>query len=184
MGRRGLTRGLDFKRRFFLNSYDPERDPQGETLASILGAVVPVCGGINLEYYFSRLDCRVYGAGSKLPHNVNGLIGVMNGLEGDLLTGLPTQMTEVHEPIRLMLLVQQTPENALRAAQKNPSVYEWILNGWVRYFSITPGTFELHEFAQGEMRLLCLSARVPSGAAAPLEVAPVQTLEVPARGLR
>ncbi|MCC6824065.1 MAG: DUF2309 family protein, partial [Verrucomicrobia subdivision 3 bacterium] len=92
--------------------------------------------------------------------------------------------TEVHEPIRLMLLVQQTPENALRAAQKNPSVYEWILNGWVRYFSITPGTFELHEFAQGEMRLLCLSARVPSGAAAPLEVAPVQTLEVPARGLR
>lgn len=184
VGRRGLTRGLDFKRRFFLNSYDPERDPQGETLASILGAVVPVCGGINLEYYFSRLDCRVYGAGSKLPHNVNGLIGVMNGLEGDLLTGLPTQMTEVHEPIRLMLLVQQTPENALRAAQKNPSVYEWILNGWVRYFSITPGTFELHEFAQGEMRLLCLSARVPSGAAAPLEVAPVQTLEVPARGLR
>jgi len=151
VGRRGLTRGLDLNRRLFLNSYDPERDPEGEILASILTAVVPVCGGINLEYYFSRLDCRVYGAGSKLPHNVNGLIGVMNGLEGDLLTGLPTQMTEVHEPVRLMLLVQQTPQNALRAAQKHANVYEWILNGWVRYFSITPGSCELYEFRQGAM---------------------------------
>lgn len=156
VGRRGLTRGLDFQRRMFLNSYDPELDPTGEILAGILTAVVPVCGGINLEYYFSRMDCRVYGAGSKLPHNVNGLIAVVNGIEGDLLTGLPSQMTEVHEPVRLLLLVQQTPEVALAAAQKYPGVYEWIENEWVRYFSVSPGTFELHQYKNGSMLPMAL----------------------------
>jgi len=162
VGRRALTRGLNLERRMFLNSYDPDLDPSGDILAGILGAVVPVCGGINLEYFFSRLDCRVYGAGSKLPHNVNGLIGVMNGTEGDLLTGLPTQMTEVHEPVRLTLLVQQTPETALKAAQKSPAVYEWILNGWVRYFAIVPGTYEIYEFRGGQMVRMALSGAAPA----------------------
>ncbi|MBX3167739.1 MAG: DUF2309 domain-containing protein [Candidatus Eremiobacteraeota bacterium] len=175
VGRRGLTRGIDFQRRLFLNSYDPELDPTGEILANILTAVVPVCGGINLEYYFSRLDCRVYGAGSKLPHNVNGLIAVVNGIEGDLLTGLPSQMTEVHEPVRLFLLVQQTPETALAAARKFPGVYQWVENGWVRYFSITPGSFELHEYKNGTMQPMqligCPGPIVPVAdvGAAPLE---------------
>lgn len=38
----------------------------------------PVCGGINLEYYFSRVDNQKLGAGTKLPHNVMGLFGVAN----------------------------------------------------------------------------------------------------------
>ncbi|MFN8614015.1 MAG: DUF2309 domain-containing protein [Vulcanimicrobiota bacterium] len=167
VGRRALTRGLNFDRRMFLNSYDPDLDPSGDTLAGILGAVVPVCGGINLEYFFSRLDCRVYGAGSKLPHNINGLIGVMNGTEGDLLTGLPTQMTEVHEPIRLTLLVQQTPETALKAAQKSPAVYEWIMNGWVRYFAIDPASFEVYEYRGGSMVRMKLGSSTVAPAAPP-----------------
>ena len=100
IGRRGLTDGLFLDRRAFLSSYDPTRDPSGETLVAVLRAVVPVCAGINLEYYFSRLDPRRYGAGTKLPHNVNGLLGVCNGIESDLLNGLPTQMTEIHDPVR------------------------------------------------------------------------------------
>lgn len=166
VGRRTLTRGLNLDRRMFLNSYDPDLDPSGDILAGILGAVVPVCGGINLEYFFSRLDCHVYGAGSKLPHNVNGLIGVMNGTEGDLLTGLPTQMTEVHEPVRLTLLVQQTPETALKAAQKNPAVFEWVQNGWVLYFSITPGTYEVHQFRDGQMVRMGFTPAAPPPASA------------------
>lgn len=150
VGQRSLTRGLNLDRRVFLNSYDPELDPEGDILAGILSAVVPVCGGINLEYYFSRLDPAVYGAGSKLPHNVNGLIGVMNGTEGDLLTGLPSQMTEVHETVRLMLLVQAEPEVALKAARKNAGVYEWIENGWVCYHCIS-SKLELFEFRDHAM---------------------------------
>ena len=79
-------------------------------MAKILSAVIPVCGGINLEYLFSRIDNSVYGAGTKLPHNVIGLLGVANGVEGDLRTGLPSQMIEVHEPSRLLIVVEQTRE--------------------------------------------------------------------------
>lgn len=150
VGQRSLTRGLNLDRRVFLNSYDPELDPEGEILAGILSAVVPVCGGINLEYFFSRLDPAVYGAGSKLPHNINGLIGVMNGTEGDLLTGLPSQMTEVHDPVRLLLLVQAEPAVALKAAQKNAGVFEWIEGGWVRYFCLSRA-MRLYEYDDGRM---------------------------------
>lgn len=151
VGRRALTRGLDLKRRAFLNSYDPSTDPEGSILSSILSAVVPVCGGISLEYYFSRVDVDRYGAGSKLPHNVNGLIGVTNGVEGDLLTGLPTQMIEVHTPVRLNLIVEHEADVALAAAKKNASIFEWIENYWIRYFSISPSTKKIREFRDGKM---------------------------------
>jgi uncharacterized protein len=54
-----------------------------------------------LEYYFSRVDNQKLGAGTKLPHNVMGLIGVANGIEGDLRPGLPLQMIEVHDPVKI-----------------------------------------------------------------------------------
>jgi uncharacterized protein YbcC (UPF0753/DUF2309 family) len=75
VGRREKTRGLFFDRRAFLVSYDPERDPRDEALARVLGAVIPVCGGISLEYYFSTVDNEGYGCGTKLPHNITGLVG-------------------------------------------------------------------------------------------------------------
>jgi uncharacterized protein YbcC (UPF0753/DUF2309 family) len=138
VGRRSLTRGLFLDRRAFLNSYDPTTDPSGNVLASILAAVVPVCGGINLEYYFSRVDNEVYGAGTKLPHNVVSLVGVANGVDGDLRTGLPWQMVEIHEPIRLLVLVEQRPAVVLEAAKRNGSIFSWIRNGWVRLGAIDP----------------------------------------------
>ena len=151
VGRRALTSGLFLDRRTFLNSYEPARDPQGVILTSILAAVIPVCAGINLEYYFSRIDPRVYGAGTKLPHNVNGLLGVCNGIEGDLLTGLPTQMTEIHDPVRLLVIVEQTPEVALLAVRRNPSVFEFVENEWVRYGCLDPGAGEVWHYERGEM---------------------------------
>lgn len=138
VGRRSLSRGLFFDRRAFLNSYDPLQDPKGDVLAGILGAVIPVCGGINLEYFFSRVDNEKYGAGTKLPHNVVSLIGVANGVDGDLRTGLPWQMVEVHDPVRLLVVLEQTPEVALSAAKRNPAIFEWVANGWVRLAAISP----------------------------------------------
>ena len=154
VGRRALTAGLFLDRRAFLSSYDPTQDPGGETLVAILSAVIPVCAGINLEYFFSRIAPRTYGAGTKLPHNVNGLLGVCNGIEGDLLTGLPTQMTEIHDPVRLLTIVEQTPELALAAARRKPAVFEWIEHDWVRYACVHPESREIWMFAAGEMRPL------------------------------
>ncbi|HEY1955637.1 MAG TPA: putative inorganic carbon transporter subunit DabA, partial [Polyangiaceae bacterium] len=154
VGRRALTSGLFLDRRAFLSSYDPEHDPTGDVLAELLPAVIPVCAGINLEYFFSRIDPRVYGAGSKLPHNVNGLVGVCNGIEGDLLTGLPTQMTEIHDPLRLLVVVEQSPEIALAAARRSPSIGEVIENEWVRYACIDPTSHEAWMAHRGTMMKL------------------------------
>ncbi len=151
VGRRALTASLFLDRRTFLSSYEPGRDPHGEILTSVLAAVIPVCAGINLEYYFSRIDPRIYGAGTKLPHNINGLLGVCNGIEGDLLTGLPTQMTEIHDPIRLLVVVEQAPDVALLAAKRNPSVFELVENDWVRYACVDPADGEVWLYERGEM---------------------------------
>lgn len=151
VGRRDLTRDLNLNRRSFLNSYDPSLDPDGTILAQILGAVVPVCGGINLEYFFSRIDPKKYGAGSKLPHNVAGLLGVTNGIDSDLLTGLPTQMTEVHDPLRIAIVVEQTPEIALKSIQKNAAIYEWVENEWVKYYAISPIDGRSYSFKDGRL---------------------------------
>ncbi|MEQ8231153.1 MAG: DUF2309 domain-containing protein, partial [Gammaproteobacteria bacterium] len=95
IGRRRSTRGLFMDRRAFLISYDPTTDPDGERLGALLAAAAPVGAGISLEYYFSYVDPRGYGCGTKLPHNITGLIGVVDGHASDLRTGLPWQMVEI-----------------------------------------------------------------------------------------
>lgn len=140
ISRKSTIKGLFFDRRAFLNSYDYREDREGKALAKILGAAAPVCGGINLEYYFSKMDPDKLGAGTKLPHNVMGLIGVANGADGDLRTGLPYQMVEIHDPIRLLMIVEQYPEVVINVIRSNPSTYEWIKNNWVHFVVIDPST--------------------------------------------
>lgn len=149
VGRRDITRNLFLDRRAFLNSFDYQVDPEGKYLLGILNAIAPVCGGINLEYYFSRVDNQKLGAGTKLPHNVMGLIGVANGIDGDLRTGLPSQMIEVHDPIRLLAIVEHFPEVVLKTMQINPATYEWFNNEWVRLVVIDPATKSPFLFKDG-----------------------------------
>lgn len=149
VGRRSLTKQLFLDRRAFLNSYNYEIDPEGELLFGILKPLGPVCGGINLEYFFSRVDNQKLGAGTKLPHNVMGLFGVANGIEGDLRPGLPSQMIEVHDPIRLMLVVEHHPDIVLKIIQRSPEVYEWYINEWIHLIVIDPSTRKLSQFKEG-----------------------------------
>lgn len=138
IARRKRTFGENFVRRAFLQSYDPKSDCNGDILADILASVIPVCGGINLDYYFSRLDPSVYGCGSKLSHNVCALLGVGNGVDDDLLTGLPIQMTELHDPIRLLLIIEQTEEIIVKAIKKNILFINWIKNDWIKIAQLDP----------------------------------------------
>ena len=153
VARRSLTKGLFLDRRSFLNSYDYQIDPDGKHLLGILNAVAPVCGGINLEYYFSRVDNQKLGAGSKLPHNVMGLIGVGNGIEGDLRPGLPSQMVEVHDPVRLMVVVEHLPEVVLETIQRNPATFEWFANEWVLLTVIHPETKKAYHYRNGRFQI-------------------------------
>ncbi len=131
VGRRARSRGLFLDRRSFLVSYDPTRDADGAILARIMAAVVPVVAGISLEYYFSYVDPSGYGCGTKLPHNVTSLLGVMDGAQSDLRTGLPWQMVEIHEPARLAMVIDGTPDRVLRVVRDNPAIERLVRNRWI-----------------------------------------------------
>ncbi|MGK3983969.1 DUF2309 domain-containing protein [Sorangium sp. So ce136] len=149
VGRRELTRGLFLDRRAFLVSYDPTQDPAGAILERILLAVGPVGAGINLEYYFSRVDNLRYGAGTKLPHNLVSLLGVMDGSLSDLRTGLPKQMIEIHEPVRLLVVVEASTETAAAICARQPSIRELVFNGWIQFACVDPATGEIAHLARG-----------------------------------
>ena len=150
VGRRSSTRGLFFDRRAFLVSYDAAEDPANKNLAALLGAVIPVCGGISLEYYFSYVDNEIYGCGTKLPHNVTGLLGVMNGYSSDLRTGLPWQMVEIHEPVRILFVVETSPERLLGTIQANPLLWEFLSNRWIRLAAVDPAGGPILAYRDGK----------------------------------
>lgn len=139
IGRRALTRGLFLDRRSFLVSYDPTiDDAEGTLLQRLMGAPLPVCAGISLEYFFSTMDPEKFGCGTKLPHNVVGLLGVSNGADGDLRPGLWRQTTEIHDPIRLVTLVEAEPEVVTRVLHRLPAVKNTVVNAWIHLFACSP----------------------------------------------
>jgi uncharacterized protein YbcC (UPF0753/DUF2309 family) len=148
-----MTKGLFLDRRAFLNSYDYSTDPDGKLLIGVMRPLGIVCGGINLEYYFSRIDNYRLGAGTKLPHNVAGLVGVTNSSDGDLRPGLPVQMVEVHDPVRLLLIVEHYPEVVLKTIKSEPALYEWFEKEWVHIAARDPRSGEFHYFRNGEFKL-------------------------------
>jgi uncharacterized protein YbcC (UPF0753/DUF2309 family) len=75
-----------------------------------------------------------------------GLLGVANGMDGDLRTGLPTQMVEVHDPLRLLMIVEHYPEIVLEAIKSNESTYEWFKNSWEHLIVIHPETHNFYLF--------------------------------------
>lgn len=151
IGRRELTKGVFLDRRAFLNSYDYRLDETGERLQKIINAATPVCGGINLEYYFSKVDNHKLGAGSKLSHNVVGLFAVTNGASGDLRTGLPSQMIELHDPIRLMMIVEHYPDVVLNSIKANPNTWLWFKNEWIHLVILHPQTGLYYRWYQGKL---------------------------------
>ena len=102
-----------------------------------------------MEYYFSRVDNYKLGAGTKLPHNVNGLIGVANSSDGDLRSGLPWQMIEVHDPVRLLIIIEHFPDVVLKTVKSDSAMYEWFINEWVHLSVINPESNELYYFKEG-----------------------------------
>lgn len=150
VGRRERTRGLYLDRRCFLTCYDPTQDDADSTiLTRLLSAAVPVCGGINLEYYFSHVDSTGWGCGTKLPHNLTALIGVMDGMASDLRTGLPWQMVEIHEPVRLLFIIETTPARMLRIMDRNPGIALIIRNDWVQLAVLDPHSSAIQVYRNG-----------------------------------
>jgi uncharacterized protein YbcC (UPF0753/DUF2309 family) len=170
VGRRWRTRGLFLDRRTFLTSYDPTQDDEeARILERILKAVIPVCGGINLEYLFSYLDPAGYGCSSKLPHNIVSLLGVMDGAASDLRPGLPWQMVEIHEPVRIMFILETAPEKVLAVLARNPNLEAIVNNGWVQLSVLDPNSAHIQVIREGKF-----SAYRPATTTLPIVQASIQ----------
>jgi uncharacterized protein YbcC (UPF0753/DUF2309 family) len=151
---RERTLGRDLDGRVFLHSYDWRADRDFATLTLILTAPVIVASWINLQYYASSVDNRVFGSGNKVLHNVVGTLGVVEGTGGDLRTGLPWQSVHdgsglVHEPLRLSVLVE-APVAAINAViESHEGLRQLVDNGWVHLLAIGANGAVAHRYLGG-----------------------------------
>jgi uncharacterized protein YbcC (UPF0753/DUF2309 family) len=151
MGRRSLSRGINFEGRTFLHSYDHSQDPDGKYLEIIMTAPMIVANWINMEHYFSTVDPLVYGAGSKAYHNVVGNIGVMYGSESDLCVGLPIQTVfdgdkPYHDPMRLFAIIEAPLERIATIVGRHEILQQLTRNRWINLIAIDPDTKKFFHF--------------------------------------
>ena len=70
----------------------------------------------------------------------------MTGLESDLRTGLPSQMTDIHDPLRLLCVIEQDPDVVQNVIDTTPAIAEWIRNSWVRVAAFDPRRSKFYFF--------------------------------------
>ena len=149
------TAGVDLSGRAFLHDYDWQKDPEFATLELILTAPMIVGHWINMQYYGSVVDNRRFGSGNKVLHNVvGGAIGVFEGNGGDLRTGLALQSLHdgrrfVHEPLRLLVLVEAPRAPIERIIGRHALVRNLVENGWIHLSRLVPGEPMEHRSRQG-----------------------------------
>lgn len=148
IGNRTLTRHINLGGRAFLNSYDPAVDPTGALLEGVIMGPMVVGQWINAEHYFSASDTEIFGAGSKIYHNVVGRIGIMSGPQSDLRTGLAWQSMmngeiPYHEPLRLFVAIEAPRQRIQDIVERQPLIKQLLDNEWIHLVAIEPGSDEL-----------------------------------------
>ena len=154
-GPRDYTKHLELNNRFFMHSYDWKVDnDEADILTRIFDGPLVVGEWINLEHYFSTVDNHVYGAGSKVYHNIVSKVGVFSGNYSDLKIGLPTQSVHLegeayHEPVRLISFVEAPLEIVGKAVEKSIAK-EFILNEWIRPIIVDREAKKVYSYENGE----------------------------------
>ncbi len=139
---RQRTAGRDLAGRAFLHEYDWHHDTGFNTLQLIMTGPMIVAHWINMQYYGSVVDNRRLGSGNKVLHNVvGGSIGVLEGNGGDLRPGLALQSLHdgvrwMHEPMRLMVIIE-APQHAIDdVILGHNAVRELAGNSWIHLFQL------------------------------------------------
>jgi len=154
-GPRSSTQHVSFNNRMFMHSYDSNLDNENsDLLTRLFDGPLVVGEWINLEHYFATVDNKVYGAGSKVYHNVVAKVGVYNGNYSDLKIGLPTQSVLLegeayHEPVRL-LTYMEAPLDTVAKAVENSVAKPFILNEWIRPIIIDKAAKKVYSYEFGE----------------------------------
>jgi uncharacterized protein YbcC (UPF0753/DUF2309 family) len=92
---------------------------------------------INNHYYFSTVDNKTFGGGSKITHNITGKFGVVQGNGGDLKMGLPLQSVRktdskmYHQPLRLSVIINAPLATITAILSKNEKLKELLDNEWI-----------------------------------------------------
>ncbi|WP_298609849.1 putative inorganic carbon transporter subunit DabA [uncultured Thiothrix sp.] len=146
IAKRTMSQQRFWDRRSFLISYDYAQDPDGHLLEGQLLGNGVVGVGIALDYYFSRIQNGYLGSGSKVLHNLVGGFGVMEGTASDLRTGLAQQMTELHEPMRLLVVVEALVETVTAIYQRQAYLKQLLDNEWLQLAVKDPKADALYEF--------------------------------------
>jgi uncharacterized protein YbcC (UPF0753/DUF2309 family) len=138
---RGVTKDLDLEGRAFLHSYEWQQDRGFGILELILTAPVVVASWINLQYYASTVDNRLFGSGNKTLHNVVGKTGVLEGNGGDLRVGLPWQSLHdgkvlQHEPLRLNVVIRAPRDAINHVLATHDNVRNLFDNGWIHLLAM------------------------------------------------
>lgn len=152
---RSRSRGLHLEGRAFLHEYRSELDSDSKILEAIMTAPMLVTNWINMQYYASTVDNRLYGSGNKVLHNVvGGNIGVFEGNGGDLRIGLPLQSLHDgqalrHTPLRLSVFIE-APRSSIEAViAKHEVVRHLVHNGWMHLLQIAPGSEGIARYGDG-----------------------------------
>jgi uncharacterized protein YbcC (UPF0753/DUF2309 family) len=141
---RQRTQTINLQGRSFLHNYDAEKDPTGSILELIMTAPMVVTNWINLQYYASTVNNRLYGSGNKTIHNVVGTLGVWQGNGGDLQVGLPLQSLHdgkrwVHQALRLSVFIEASRESIEQVLLKHANIRELVRNEWLYVFALENG---------------------------------------------
>ncbi len=158
-GPRSSIKHMPFGNRLFMHSYDSNLDNENaDILTRIFNGPLVVGEWISLEHYFSTVDNTIYGAGSKVYHNVVSKIGVFNGNYSDLKIGLPTQSVLLegkayHEPVRL-LTYMEAPLETVGKAVENSIAKEFILNEWIRPIIIDKAAKKVYSYESGNFKVI------------------------------
>ena len=158
-GPRASIKHMPFRNRLFMHSYDAKLDNENaDILTRIFDGPLVVGEWINLEHYFSAVDNAIYGAGSKVYHNVVSKIGVFNGNYSDLKIGLPTQSVLLegkayHEPVRL-LTYMEAPLELVGKAVENSDAQEFILNEWIRPVVVDKKAKKVYSYESGDFKVI------------------------------
>jgi uncharacterized protein YbcC (UPF0753/DUF2309 family) len=148
---RKRTRGIDLGGRVFLHDYNWRSDRNFSVLELLMTAPMVVANWINLQYYGSTVNNRVFGAGNKVLHNVTGTIGVLEGNAGDLKIGLPWQSVHdgvrfVHEPVRLNVFIEAPLAAIDGVLARHEAVRHLVDHRWLHLFALDDSGVVSHRY--------------------------------------
>ena len=152
---RSRCRHMNLGGRSFLHDYRWERDPGFKVLELIMTAPMVVTNWINMQYYASTVDNKLYGSGDKVLHNVvGGNVGVFEGNGGDLRIGLPMQSLHdgerfVHTPLRLSVFIEAPRNEIDNIIEAHAVVKQLVEHEWLYLFHIEPAGSSIARYHGG-----------------------------------